>query len=1125
MAAGPAGLWILDVSAPNNPRLLGNYTAGLGYAYGIAVSGGIVFVADYNAGLLILNVSAPSAPFLLGNYSIGSGNAISIAVSGNTLFVADYIAGLLILNVSIPSEPYLLGNYSALSGQSWDVAISGDTLFVADYNEGVLILNVSTPSMPYLLYRYAGSGQTWGVAVSGNILFVADGPAGLLILDVSSTKTPGLLGSYPALGEAVNVAVSGSTVFIADYIAGLVILDMSQGQLMGNPPDSLGQQFSLTVSARNVTTLLAETVFTLTLDQPPYLIQNSVSDQSVFPRHTLSFQLSSERLFINPGVSFLSLSIRSNSGVVSDWLTLDVIPVLIGRYPVDSGQTSIGIAVLGSTVFVDNWNALLVLDVSIPSSPDLLMRYVIEAGGFSGIAVSGSTLFVADWNLLEILDISEPSNPVLLGNYSKLSGQACGVAVSGNTVFVVDWNALLILNVSTPSSPYLLANYSELSGNALGVAVSGNTLFVGDWDALLILDVSIPSSPRLLQRYPIDLAGVWGVAVSGATVFIGDDNVGLVILDLSTPDVPRLLGSYRYPVAPGQASAVAVSGNTVFVADSTAGLLILDASQWSLTATPNVTAVGNYNLALVATDALGGTASAEFVLRVEGPPQFNRKVPSQYAKVGETFSYFAPLGLVTDPNFDPITFDSTLINGQPLPRWLSFSPISATYAGTPEDGDVGDFTILLTATDNIAGITNTTFNLYVNHVPAVITPLPQSITGRTGRFFAFEIPETTFSDWPDDSILFYNATLQDGSPLPAWLSFNGSTQNRTFLGTPIIGRDEGTLNLIVQATDNLGAYTSAPMQLSLLSNSPPYVTSQIPDQPARIGVLFQFSLSQSEIPFLDIEEDPLTYRAHTPSWMKLEIENQSTIVTPPYWPHWLAYNTAKVNKLTFSGKPSFNDYSDALLFRTARVVIYAYDDFPNSQSRASVAFDIQIQGINQTGISLAAISISMMLVLAVYGAYKKWPALYNCFCKKRYSVNSVTAYIGESFDYNPKKAQPRMQVGDVEEVTVVLPPKPRCCHFFQPYRPLRRGLERPNWMEYDFQSDRLRSKSSLTVAKVDNEDQLIVQLKKENSQIIQQFTLFIDQRPSSPLENDFKNSEAKQNDDVELTPLAITSST
>ena len=135
----------------------------------------------------------------------------------------------------------------------------------------------------------------------------------------------------------------------------------------------------------------------------------------------------------------------------------------------------------------------------------------------------------------------------------------------------------------------------------------------------------------------------------------------------------------------------------------------------------------------------------------------------------------------------------------------------------------------------------------------------------------------------------------------AWLSFNGSTQNRTFLGTPVIGRDEGTINLIVQATDNWGAYASAPMQLSLSSNSPPYVTSQIPDQPARIGDQFVFSLSSSQIPFLDIDGDPLTYTADCPPWLKLEIENQSTIEAPPYWPQWLAYNSTSVNSADFFG--------------------------------------------------------------------------------------------------------------------------------------------------------------------------------------------------------------------------------
>ncbi len=81
-------------------------------------------MADLNAGLLILDVSTPSNPRLRGNYPAGSGYAQGVAVSGSTVFVADDSAGLLILDVSTPSNPVFLGSYSAASSYAWDVAVS-----------------------------------------------------------------------------------------------------------------------------------------------------------------------------------------------------------------------------------------------------------------------------------------------------------------------------------------------------------------------------------------------------------------------------------------------------------------------------------------------------------------------------------------------------------------------------------------------------------------------------------------------------------------------------------------------------------------------------------------------------------------------------------------------------------------------------------------------------------------------------------------------------------------------------------------------------------------------------------------------------------------------------------------
>ena len=132
-------------------------------------------------------------------------------------------------------------------------------------------------------------------------------------------------------------------------------------------------------------------------------------------------------------------------------------------------------------------------------------------------------------------------------------------------------------------------------------------------------------------------------------------------------------------------------------------LEILDLSQWQLTLQPMADDVGNYDIIVTATDELGGNVSTTFTIRVEGLRSIHGVIPAQYAKVNQAFNYFVSQGLITDPNFDPIIFTAILGNNQSLPAWLQFNAISATFSGTPQSGDVGNYTLMLSATDHIAG--------------------------------------------------------------------------------------------------------------------------------------------------------------------------------------------------------------------------------------------------------------------------------------------------------------------------------------------------------------------------------------------------------------------------------------
>ena len=99
-------------------------------------------------------------------------------------------------------------------------------------------------------------------------------------------------------------------------------------------------------------------------------------------------------------------------------------------------------------------------------------------------------------------------------------------------------------------------------------------------------------------------------------------------------------------------------------------------------------------------------------------PEFSTPPVNRTATVGAAFSYTP--AAATDAQGDTITYAATLTGGSPLPGWLTFTPSSRTFAGTPQvcDGPAA-LPITITATDDSAPIPQTgsdEFTLTVNGV-------------------------------------------------------------------------------------------------------------------------------------------------------------------------------------------------------------------------------------------------------------------------------------------------------------------------------------------------------------------------------------------------------------------------
>ena len=101
---------------------------------------------------------------------------------------------------------------------------------------------------------------------------------------------------------------------------------------------------------------------------------------------------------------------------------------------------------------------------------------------------------------------------------------------------------------------------------------------------------------------------------------------------------------------------------------------------------------------------------------------------------------------------------------------------------------------------------------HTNFIPYVLNLIPNQ-TVIKGELFAYTIPDTTFMDDDGNNTLTYSAKLTNGSPLPAWLTFDSITA--TFSGTPPIIE---TLNIKVTATDTAGASVST--NFKIMVNNP-----------------------------------------------------------------------------------------------------------------------------------------------------------------------------------------------------------------------------------------------------------------------------------------------------------------
>ena len=324
------------------------------------------------------------------------------------------------------------------------------------------------------------------------------------------------------------------------------------------------------------------------------------------------------------------------------------------------------------------------------------------------------------------------------------------------------------------------------------------------------------------------------------------------------PDQVTLQGSaLSFTVPAGSFNDVDAGDTLVYGATLSSGAALpswlgFNAATHSFTGTPGNNDVGSISLRVTVTDGSATSVFDDFTLSVANAndaPTVAAAIPDQAAAQGAPFGFAFAANTFADIDIgDSLNYSASLFSGAALPAWLRFDASTRSFSGTPANADVGAVALRVTATDSGNASASAGFVLRVANVndAPVLAHAIEGQQAATQTPWVFPLPPATFVDPDVGDTLHYDATLADGSPLPAWLGFDKNT--RGFTGNPA-DADIGRILVRVTATDDAGlgaqglfAITvfapppTEPALPELVQSAPPVQTKAALPAPAPIPV-------------------------------------------------------------------------------------------------------------------------------------------------------------------------------------------------------------------------------------------------------------------------------------------------
>ena len=176
-----AGLWIVNVADPKQPRVVGSIY--LPYATDVAVGKGWAFVTSYETGLVVIDVTNPRSPRIASQSPFRGAYGVCLQPN-DLLHVVGENDSTAIYDVSQPAAPRRIAGLSL--GPARDIVADERFAYLASL-WGTQVIDMQVPTSPVLVGT-VGQTVAWGLALDESRLFIAGGNLDVMSLqcDISS---------------------------------------------------------------------------------------------------------------------------------------------------------------------------------------------------------------------------------------------------------------------------------------------------------------------------------------------------------------------------------------------------------------------------------------------------------------------------------------------------------------------------------------------------------------------------------------------------------------------------------------------------------------------------------------------------------------------------------------------------------------------------------------------------------------------------------------------------------------------------------------------------------------------------------------------------------------------------